>query len=200
VHRLGFPFDLKVSEVLPPEEPLAKMLGLPADHDLSWLCQAHEPGREVGRVAHGRVVHAEVSANGAHHHDAGVEAHPYTEFHTVRATDVLLKRLQALADPQRGAERSVGMVLVGDGGSEERHDAVTEKLIDVAFVAVNCLQHDLERPVHNRVDVFGVQFFGDRREAAHIHEHHGDVLALALHGALGGEDLLGEVLWRVGGG
>src|SRR5436189_177622 len=57
----------------------------------------------------------------------------------MHALDIGLKRLQAFGDRQCGAEPAVGMILVGDGRTEERHDSITEELIDGAFVPVDRL-------------------------------------------------------------
>src|SRR5437899_8499115 len=48
------------------------------------------------------------------------------------------------------------------------------------------------------MDFLRVEALGHRREAGHVREHHGDALSFTLESALGGEDLLGEVLRRVG--
>jgi hypothetical protein len=60
------------------------------------------------------------------------------------------------------------MVLVGNGGTEERHDAVAQELIDRALVAVHLPQHQLEGPVHQVVDLFGVKLFRDGGESGDV--------------------------------
>ena len=111
---------------------------------------------------------------------------------------VLGERLEPVLDRERRAERALGVVLVRDRRAEERHHPVAEELVDRPLVAVDRAQDHLEGAVHDRVDVLGVELLGHRGEARHVREHHGDDLALALDGALGGEDLLGEVLGGVG--
>jgi hypothetical protein len=56
------------------------------------------------------------------------------------------------------------------------------------------------RAGHADVNVFRVEALGHRGEARDVREHHGDRLPLALEGALRGEDLVGQVLRRVGDG
>jgi hypothetical protein len=58
-------------------------------------------------------------------------------------------------------ERPLGVVLVGDGRSEESHDAVAGELIDGALVAVDRLREALEAAVHHHVEVFGRYLAGD---------------------------------------
>src|SRR3989440_7327101 len=63
------------------------------------------------------------------------------------------------------------MVLMGDGGPEERHDAVTEKLVDRALVAVHLGQHEVEGSAHQAVDFLRVDTLGQRsRSEEHTSE------------------------------
>ena len=89
---------------------------------------------------------------------------------------------------------------MGNGRTEERHEAVAEELVDGPLVAVDLGEHQLEGAVHELVDVLGVEALREGGESRDVHEEHGDELALAFEGALGGEDLLGKVLGRVAPG
>ena len=89
------------------------------------------------------------------------------------------------------------MILMGEGGAEEGHDAVAHHLIDGAFVAVDCLHHPLQDRVEDLASLLRVAVGEQLHRALEIGEEHGDLLALALQGGLGGEDLLREVPWRV---
>ena len=108
--------------------------------------------------------------------------------------------LEGALDAERGVDGPLRMVLVGDRRAEERHDAVTEELVHRALVAVDLGQHELERALHQRVHVLGVEPRRERGEAGDVHEEDGDLLALALEGGLGGEDAVGEVLGGVRAG
>ena len=92
--------------------------------------------------------------------------------------------VESTPDPQRGVDRALSVVLVGDGGAEQRHDAVAEELVDRALVAVDLVQHQLEGPVHESVDVLGVEPLGERREPRDVDEEDRDLLALPFQGAL----------------
>ena len=50
-----------------------------------------------------------------------------------------------------------GMVLMSQRGTEERHDAVAGKLVDRTLVLVDLIHEDLEAPVHDLVDLLGVE-------------------------------------------
>jgi hypothetical protein len=89
------------------------------------------------------------------------------------------------------------MVLVGQGGPEERHDAVTHDLIDRALVAVDRLHHAFEDGVEQLARLLRVAIGEQLHGALQVREEDGDLLALAFQGRLGGEDPLGEVLGGV---
>ena len=180
--------------------PIPEVLGPPTDDDLAGLGDVEEPGGEIGGVAHRGVVHAQVASDRAHHHGTGVDPDAHAEVEPVYALDVGGERLEPFLDRQRRAERPRGVVLVGDRRAEERHDAVTEELVDRPLAAVDGREDHLEDAVHDAVDVLGVEALRHCGEAGHVGEHHGDGLALTLEGALRGEDLLGEVFRRVGDG
>ena len=93
---------------------------------------------------------------------------------------------------------SDGMVLMGEWGAEEGHDAIAGELVDRPLVLVDLIHEDLEASVHDPVDLLGVELLGDGSEVCHVGKEDGDELALAFDGAPGGENLLGEELGGVG--
>ncbi len=196
--RLALALERELAEVLEAEEALGQAMGLAADHDLPRLGDAEQAGREIRRVAEGGVVHAEVAADGADHHQPGVDAHPHTKLDTVRLAHVLPERLQLLLHGQGGPQGAMRVVLVRQRRPEERHDTVAQELVDRALVLVDAVEDDLEGAIHDRVNVLGVQPLGHRGEARHVGEQHGDLLALPLDGAARREDLLGQMRGRVG--
>ena len=166
------------------------------DHDPPGLGGLLEPGRDVRRVAHGRVVHAEVVADRADDHEARVQPLADLEGDAAprwRSSGLVERR----SDPQGSVDRALSMILVRDRSTEQRHDAVTKELVHGALVAVDLGEHQLEDPGHEAMDFFGIQPLGQRRETRDVDEQDGDLLPLPFKGALGGEDLLGEVLGSV---
>ena len=196
-HGLALALDRELAEVRQKKEAVGEAVRLRGGHDLARLRQIEHARGQVRRVADGGVVHPEVAANGAHDDEAGVDPDADAELHTVRAAHVSAQRVETLLDRQGGAERALSVVLVRDGGAEERHHAVAEELVDRSLVAVDGLQDDLEGLIHDRVDVFGIQALGHRRETGDVSEEHRDLLALALDGAARAENLVGEMLRRV---
>src|SRR5262250_1768473 len=90
--------------------------------------------------------------------------------------------------------RAPRMILMSDRRPEQRHDAVAEELVNGALVAMDFGQHQLEGTSHESVHVLRIQPIGYRGESRHVDKEHCDLLAFAFEGALGREDLLGEML------
>ena len=151
------------------------------------------------RVADRRVVHPQVVADHAHDHEPGVETHPDGQRDLRPRGDdggVVAKRA---GDPERGERRAARVVLVGERGAEERHEAVAEELVDRALVTVHLGEGRLEKGVDQGVHPLRSKPLGEAGGADEVAEEHGDGLALALQRAPGGEDPRGEMPRRVGG-
>ena len=124
---------------------------------------------------------------------------PDLERHAVRAPEhSSAYRLHRLLHAERGVAGPHGVVLVGQRRAEERHDPVAHDLVDRALVAVDGVHHPLEDGVEQLARFLGVAVGQELHGALEVGEQDGDLLPLALEGGLGGEDLLGEVLRRVG--
>jgi hypothetical protein len=102
-----------------------------------------------------------------------------------------------LPQAQRGVAGSLRVVFVGDRRPEQRHDSVTRVLVDRALEAMHVFGEDLEEAVEERVPLLGVELLGELGRTLQIGEEHRHLLALALEGGLGAEDLVGEVLGGV---
>jgi hypothetical protein len=89
------------------------------------------------------------------------------------------------------------VVLVGDRRPEQRHDAIARVLVDRPLIAVDPLRQDLEEAIHQAVPLLGVHLLGQLHRALDVRKQHRHLLALALEGGLGLEDLVREVAWRV---
>jgi len=90
------------------------------------------------------------------------------------------------------------VVLVGKGSAEERHDAVAHHLVHGALVAVDGVHHQLEHRVEDLARLLRIAIREQLHRALQISEEDRDLLALTLKCGLRGEDLRGEVFWRVG--
>jgi hypothetical protein len=90
------------------------------------------------------------------------------------------------------------VVLVGEWRAKERHDAITHDLVDRALVVMHRLHHVFEDGIEKLPGLLGITVGEEFHRALEVGEQHSDLLALTFQRALGGEDLLGEVLRRVG--
>src|SRR5581483_192484 len=91
-----------------------------------------------------------------------------------------------------------GMVLVRDRRPEERHQAVARVLVHRAFEAVHALGEDMEEAVEDAVPLLGIDLARELHRALHVGEEDGHLLPLALESGARGQDLVGEMLRRVG--
>ena len=149
------------------------------------------------RLADGRIVHVQVAADGADDDLARVQTDTDLHLDAMGAPDRFAIALHRLLHAERGVAGAHRMVLVGQRRAEERHDPVTHNLVDGAFVAVNGFHHVFEDGVEELARLLGIAVGKQLHRPLQIGEEDRDLLALALQRALGGEDLLGQVLRRV---
>ena len=155
---------------------------------------------QVGRLPHCGVVHAEVGADGADHDLTRVDADPNVDQRAVLAASLLGIAADLLLHPEGGVARAHRVVLVGDGGAEQRHDAVAHDLVHRPLVAVNGLHHVFQNRVEDLSRLFGVAVGEQLHGPLEVGEEDGHLLSLPLEGSLRGEDAGGEVLRRVAHG
>ena len=154
-------------------------------------------GGEVRGLADRGVVHAQVAADRAHHDLAGVEADADLDRDALGAAHLLGVAPDRLLHAERGVAGAHGVILVGERRAEERHDAVAHDLVDRALVAVDRLHHVLEDGVEELARLLRIAVGQELHRALEVGEEDRHLLALALEGALRGEDPLGEVPGRV---
>jgi hypothetical protein len=130
----------------------------------------------------GGVVHPQVVADLAHHDLARVQPDAGGEVEAVLALHFAGLVGEIVPELQRRIARALGMVLVGDGRTEERHHAVAGVLIVGAFEAVDSVRQHLKEAVHDLVPDFGIDGTREGDGSFHIREEDGDLLALALEG------------------
>ena len=151
-------------------------------------------------LAHRAVVHAEVAADRPHHDLAGIQPDPDVNGDAVGSPHALGVLFHGLLHGEGGVACAHRVVFVRDRRAEERHDAVAHHLVDRAFVPVDGAHHQLEHRIEQPPRFFGIAVGEQLHRAFQIGEKHGDLLALAFERGLRGQDALGEVLRRVGGG
>jgi hypothetical protein len=144
--------------------------------------QGLQARRGVHDVAHRRVVGA---GEDPHQHLAGVEA----DAHLDRPVEAGLAddARERVLHPQRGPRRALGVVLVGDGRTEQGDDGVTEQLVDTAAERLDVGDEPFEARVDEALHALGVEVLGERGVADEVGEQHRDDAPL-LERAIGLRD------------
>src|SRR5216683_682891 len=154
------------------------------DDDLARVCGLLKARRDIGRVADGRVVHPQVTPDAANHNEAGVEPLPDVQGQTPGAEEIALVLCERFLNPKACMDGPNRVVLVRNGGAKQGHDPVPQELVDGPLIAMNLDEHELEGSRHHPMDILRIEPFGQGGESRHVHEQHGDLLALALQRAL----------------
>ena len=151
------------------DDVVGERVGGLADEHTAGRRLGLQPGRGVHHVAHGRVVGAGERAD---EHLARVDAD--AELERVGRALVLDVAVDGLLHAQRRPHGALGVVLVGDRGAEQGEDAVAEQLVDPTTERGDVVDQTLEHAVDEPLHLFGVEVLGERGEADHVAEQHGD--------------------------
>ena len=189
--------DRHGAEGLDLHEVLGQAEGFLGDPDGARGSELLHAGGQMGGLANGRVVHPEVRADGADHDLSGVQPNPNPDRDTESAERLFRVTLHQLLHAQGGVTGPHGMVLVGDGRPEQRHDPVAHHLVHGSLVAVDSRHHALEHRVEELARLLGIAVGQELHRALEVRKQHRHLLALAFQRASRGEDLLGQVLGRV---
>ena len=146
-----------------------------ADQHPAGRRQRLQPGGRVDDVAHRRVVRAGERAD---QHLAGVDADAHLDRRAGGGAALGDVPGKAVLHPQRRPDRPFGIVLVGDGRAEQRHDAVTEQLVDASAEVVDVGDQPFEARFDEQLDVLRVEVLGQRGVPHEVGEHDRDDAAL----------------------
>ncbi len=119
------------------------------DKDAPAGCRRLEAGRGVDGIAHHR--EAAVRAHGGVHHLPGVDADPQGE-----GVDLLGVLPDVPLELERCPNGSFGVVVVGDGGAEQRHERVADHPADRTLEPLDDASHPHHALVDKATDVLGV--------------------------------------------
>ena len=156
------------------EHPLdlvgGQLRGRVADVDRAGRGHRLQSSRHVDDVAHRRVLSG--AGDGADHHLARV--HPDAQVQ--RPVDVDLgvnEPVEGLVQLERGPDRPIGVVLVRDGGAEERQDRIAQHLVDRAAEGFDVDDQALEGGVDEPFQPFRVEMLREARIAHDVGEQDG---------------------------
>src|SRR5262245_48198574 len=180
------------------EEARRESRGLLGHTDPARGRQLLHPGGEADHVPLRGVVHAQVVADSPDDDLARVEAHADREIEPALAPHVFGERPEVARQLERGRACALGVVLVGDRGAKQRHDAVAGVLVDGPLVPVDAVREDPKEAIEEAMPFLGIDALGELHRVHDVGEEDGDQLALALERTLGSEDLLDEMARRVG--
>ncbi len=79
---------------------------------------------------------------------------------------------------ERRVDGALSVILVRQGSAEDRHDGVTDVLVDRAFVAADLACELVEVRPEDAAKLLGVEPLAERRRTRKIREQDGDDLAL----------------------
>jgi hypothetical protein len=178
-------------------EPFGEGEHLGSEQDRTRGRHLLHAGSQVRGLPHGGVVHAEVRPDGANDDLARVQTDPDLDGDALGSPQFLGAPLHGVLHAERCVTSPNRMVLLRDGRTEERHDAIAHHLVDGALVAMDGLHHAFEDGIENFASFLGIAVSEQLHRALQIGEEDGDLLALALEGGLRREDLRGEMLGGV---
>jgi hypothetical protein len=166
-HRLGLALEREWLERLVAHRGIGGAHRALAHRHASRPRGALKPRGHVHRVAGHRVG----LAHRARQHLARVHAHAQLEVDAWRQPGVDL--LHRVLHPESGPDGALGVVLVGHGSAEQRHDVVADVLVDGAAVALDLVAQPQQRAVHLRLHLLGVQALGECGVSGQVREQHG---------------------------
>src|SRR4029079_15883771 len=140
---------------------------------------------ENGRVTGGGVVHPKVVADGTDDDRTGVDPDPDVD-------------LGSLLDRERGKRCAACVVLVGDRGAEEGHEAVAEELVDRALIALDLGGGAGQEAIDDPVIFLRASLRRQLGRADDVAEENAHLLSFALDRAADRENLLTQMARRVG--
>ena len=165
--------------------PLSQTQHRLGQQDRAWHGHLLHAGRQVGGLAHRRVVHLEVAADGADDDFPRIEPDADLHRHAVAALhlgSILLHR--GLHDQGRiaGPHR---VVLMRQGSAKQRHNAIAHDLIDRALIAMHGGHHAFQHRIEELPGFLRVTVSEEFHGALEIGKQHRDLFALAFQGTAG---------------
>ncbi len=136
----------------------------------------------------------------AHDYLAGVQADADLDRYVMLLAAALRVLLHHFLHPQRRVASPNGVILVGERGAEEGHDAVSHHLVHGALVDADGIHHGLENGIQQLPRLLGVAACEQLHCSLEMGEENRDLLPLALKGALRGGDRFDEMLGGIGVG
>jgi hypothetical protein len=94
---------------------------------------------------------------------------------------------------QGGVTGAQGVVLMRNGGTKERHNAIAQHLVHGALKAVYRVHHSVDSRIEELLGGFRVEVFDELGRVFDVSKQHGDLFAFAFQSRTGDEDFLRKV-------
>jgi hypothetical protein len=182
VHRLAQALELLAAQLFDIETGLDLTVRRRSDEHAPLAGDLLEPSCEVDGLAErvpGVVAVLPVLALAADDHGACVDPYADGEVDAVGVLDLLAVLGDRALDGECRPDGPLGVVLVGDGCSEEGEELVTLELRDGAVEAADLLAHDPHDLVDQQLGALGAELLADRRRADDVRDQRGDDPAFA---------------------
>ena len=119
-----------------------------------------QPCRQIGGVAHRRIVHAQVVANRAHHHEPGIQPDTHLQAQIALGLELAAEVLDGALHAKSRVHGPPRAVFMGNGSAKQGHDAIAGILVDGALEAVHLGGEQSKAVVHHLVHHFRVKVPG----------------------------------------
>jgi hypothetical protein len=170
-HGLGLPFESERLECLVLDRLLRRAVSALADGDAARPCRRLKSRRNVDGISDDGVALANLTGDDL----TGVDAYPQGKADPVRSPELLVDLFHCALHAEGRSHGTLGIVLVGDGGAEDRHHVVADVLVHPAAVVLDFLPQTPKRPVDQALDRLGIHALRDRGVAGEVGEQNGDL-------------------------
>ncbi len=183
-HRLTLPFDGHPAERSKFKKILDQFIRVMRHLDRAGLRCLFHTGCQIDGIPQRRVLHPQVRADRADHHQPRVDPDAYVEIDMIAFLDLLTVGFDGFHDIEPGQYGAARIVFVCDWRTEERQERIAHESCDRSLIAVDRFDHVRKSPIHDLRPILGVQLLGGSRRAFEIAEQHSHDTALADHPAL----------------
>src|SRR5215510_6162920 len=90
------------------------------------------------------------------------------------------------------------MILMGDGSTEERHEAIAQELINGPFVPMHLVECYLKKAIEERVHCLRSDALSNRSRVRQVTEQHRHLFAFTFESTPGGQNFFGKVFGGIG--
>src|SRR5262245_5670557 len=182
------------------DEALGEPEGVRGDECRAWASELLHASGQMSGLTHRRVVHVEIAADRADDDLARIESDANLDIEALAPPELFGVALDRVLHPHGRVAGAHRVIFVRQWRAEQRHDAITEHLVDGTLIAMHGLHHALQHRVEKAASLLGVAVGEELHRPLQVREQDRDLLAFPFDGLPGVEDLLDEMGGRIGEG